>query len=430
MWYGQCGKSSTTKKPLNCFYNDKAKLIDSQESRDILVKLCPELAHKDGKVCCDYKQLLSLQSGLQSAQQMMTRCPACWKNFRELYCQMTCSPNNSLFLNPTLTADGKSIESIDFYVDEAFRDGLYNSCKNVIFPSSNQKIMNFLCGTKAENCNPLKFLKFMGNPELNGESPFLINYPTEPKPNTSIVPMNFSIKLCNETVYVPYTNSTDSACSCQDCILSCPPLPHYTPTKHWELDIGDIHFNIISFVTLLVYLAFLVLFIAGSIVYYKFSSNRKKVQEDPAPGDWQRSPGILAILGKSMDQKIKSVFNKWGNICCDHAIIVIILAVVFVIICSVGLLKFTVITDPVKLWSAPGSQARREKDIFDSKFSPFYRTAQIIFSIKSGSDWSKSTCYKNFNSKQCILTGEILRLEALQKVSYLTKSFCVHLYWG
>ena len=231
MWYGQCEESSTTGKPLNCFYNGKAKSIDSQKSRDILAELCPELAHKDGKVCCDYKQLLSLQSGLQSAQQMMTRCPACWKNFRELYCQMTCSPNNSLFLNASLAADDKSIESIDFYVDEAFRDGLYNSCKNVIFPSSNQKIMNFMCGTKAENCNPLKFLEFMGNPELNGESPYLINYPVTAKP--PIQAMNANIIKCNQSFPDPITKLTRPACSCQDCKASCinPPPIEYLAAK-------------------------------------------------------------------------------------------------------------------------------------------------------------------------------------------------------
>lgn len=46
-------------------------------------------------------------------------------------------------------------------------------------------------------------------------------------------------------------------------------------------------------------------------------------------------------------------------------------------------------TDPVELWAAPDSQARIEKDSFDSTFAPFYRTAQVI--IKSN--------YPNFNQK-------------------------------
>ena len=422
MWYGQCGTNPLTNQAINCLYNGPAKPVNDSKSRDILAQLCPEFAHNDSKVCCAYDQLVSLQSGIQSAQQMMARCPGCWKNFRELYCHMTCSPNNSMFIDPkelSVSDNITSLKAIYYNVDKAFRDGLYNSCKNVIFPSSNQKIMNFLCGTTADKCTPLKFLSYMGDPAANGVSPFEIDYSEKPK--KGIVPMNVDIKLCNETVFEPYTNSTSQPCSCQDCIKSCLPLPHYTPTKHWELDVGDIHFNIISFVTLLVYLAFLILFIAGSIVYYKFSSEPFRAHEYPRAiiGGHQRSSGVLARLGKSMDEKIRNIFTRWGNICCDYSIFVIIGAVVFVIICSIGLLKFTVVTDPVKLWSAPGSQARREKDTFDSSFSPFFRTAQIIFSVKPGSKWYSETCYKTFSkSKSCILTGRIMRLEALQRVSH------------
>ena len=417
MWYGQCGTNPFTRKPINCLYNGPAKPIDGRPSHDILVELCPALAGKNGTVCCSYKQLVSLQSGIQSAQQMMARCPSCWRNFRELYCQMTCSPSNSMFLNPLELIDKKSIKSIEYHVDKEFRDGLYNSCKDVIFPSSNQKIMNFLCGTTADKCSPLKFLRFMGDPEINGVSPFLIKYPESATGN--IDPMDVKVALCNETVTDPYTNKTSDACSCQDCKQSCTPLPHYQPTKHWELDIGDIHFNIISFVTLLVYLAFLVLFIAGSICYYNYSSKHHRSPEYPKAIIGGRQHGVLERLGKSMGMTIKNVFTKWGNICCEHSIFVIIAAIVFVIICSLGLLKFTVVTDPVKLWSSPESQARREKNTFDSNFSPFYRTAQIIFSIKPDSKWyNNRTCYTNFFTQSgCILTGSILRLEALQKVT-------------
>ena len=436
MWYGQCGKNPSTNKHINCLYNGPAKPVDGPKSREILFELCPEFAHNDSKVCCSHSQLVSLQSGIQSAQQMMARCPGCWKNFRELYCRMTCSPNNSMFINATdLNANKTAIINIDYHVDKAFRDGLYNSCKNVVFPSSGQKIMSFMCGTEADKCTPLKFLNFMGNPIRNGESPFSINYPTTHK--DSIDPMYVKIKLCNETVFRPVTNKTSKPCSCQDCIESCPPLPHYTPTKHWELDIGDIHFNLISFATLLVYLAFLVLFIAGSILYYRFSS-KPSYQTHQYPqaviGGRQRSLGVLARLGNSMDRTIKNIFTRWGNICCDYSIVVISGAVVFIIICSVGLLKFTVVTDPVKLWSSPGSQARREKDTFDNKFSPFYRTAQIIFSVKPGSKWNNPNCYRNFFTKlnSCILTGKILHLEALQKVMYVIvnkyKTFSVLIY--
>lgn len=40
------------------------------------------------------------------------------------------------------------------------------------------------------------------------------------------------------------------------------------------------------------------------------------------------------------------------------------------------MLKITV--DPVELWASPDSRSRVEKDYFDSRFSPFYRTNQIF----------------------------------------------------
>lgn len=225
MWYGQCGINPLTYEPLNCLYNGPAKPVDDQESRDILAELCPEFLQSNSKVCCDHNQLSSLQSGMESAQQMMARCPSCWKNFRELYCRMTCSPNNSMFINVTKVAeDGKSIISIQYFVDKEFRDGLYNSCKDVIYPSSKQKIMNFMCGTSADKCNPLKFLRFMGDPSLNGVSPFLVQYPATT--GRGFKAMKAMIRHCSEKVFEPYVNRTEPPCSCEDCLESChQPLP-------------------------------------------------------------------------------------------------------------------------------------------------------------------------------------------------------------
>ncbi len=39
---------------------------------------------------------------------------------------------------------------------------------------------------------------------------------------------------------------------------------------------------------------------------------------------------------------------------------------------------FEVEVDPVRLWVAPGSTAKMQKDIFDQEFGPFYRPQQIF----------------------------------------------------
>jgi len=61
-----------------------------------------------------------------------------------------------------------------------------------------------------------------------------------------------------------------------------------------------------------------------------------------------------------------------------HPSLVILGSLVVVVASSGGLVYMRITTDPVELWSSPASQARQEKDYFDSHFGPFFRTAQLI----------------------------------------------------
>lgn len=45
---------------------------------------------------------------------------------------------------------------------------------------------------------------------------------------------------------------------------------------------------------------------------------------------------------------------------------------------SYGALQLIITTDPVELWANPTSRSRVEKEYFDSRFGPFYRTNQIF----------------------------------------------------
>ena len=45
---------------------------------------------------------------------------------------------------------------------------------------------------------------------------------------------------------------------------------------------------------------------------------------------------------------------------------------------SYGATMLEITVDPVELWANPDSRSRVEKDYFDSRFSPFYRTNQIF----------------------------------------------------
>jgi Niemann-Pick C1 protein len=45
---------------------------------------------------------------------------------------------------------------------------------------------------------------------------------------------------------------------------------------------------------------------------------------------------------------------------------------------SHGVFQLEITVDPVELWANPNSRSRVEKDYFDSRFGPFYRTNQIF----------------------------------------------------
>ena len=74
-------------------------------------------------------------------------------------------------------------------------------------------------------------------------------------------------------------------------------------------------------------------------------------------------------LGARVEHYIEVAFAKWGFLCARYPKSVIACCVIICAVCIGGLAKFTVITNPVDLWSSPNSRARQEKDYFDDNFT-------------------------------------------------------------
>lgn len=55
--------------------------------------------------CCDEVQLGHLENDLSFPKQLMTRCPACFINFKAFLCDFTCSPKQREFLVVTTASD-------------------------------------------------------------------------------------------------------------------------------------------------------------------------------------------------------------------------------------------------------------------------------------------------------------------------------------
>lgn len=60
-----------------------------------------------------------------------------------------------------------------------------------------------------------------------------------------------------------------------------------------------------------------------------------------------------------------------------HAILVLSISSWIITAMCHGVMYLTITTDPVDLWASPSSQTRIEKDYFESRFQPFYRTEQV-----------------------------------------------------
>lgn len=64
--------------------------------------------------------------------------------------------------------------------------------------------------------------------------------------------------------------------------------------------------------------------------------------------------------------------------CANNPVLVLAISSWVIIGLGHGAFYLKITTDPVELWAGPNSRSRVEKDYFDSRFSPFYRTNQIF----------------------------------------------------
>ncbi|EMS45294.1 Niemann-Pick C1 protein [Triticum urartu] len=142
--YGICA-NRTDGKVLNCVNATKAVKPDTLFSTRIQ-SLCPTIT---GDVCCTVDQFDTLHQQVQQAVPFLVGCPACLRNFLNLFCEMSCSPNQSLFINVTSAKQVKNIttvDGIDYYITSNYGEELYNSCKEVKFGTLNTRAMDFLGG--------------------------------------------------------------------------------------------------------------------------------------------------------------------------------------------------------------------------------------------------------------------------------------------
>ncbi|XP_063704530.1 NPC intracellular cholesterol transporter 1 homolog 1b [Culicoides brevitarsis] len=346
-----------------CVDNKEARAGELTEEADaILKKRCPEIYHgNDTPVCCTSDQVLEMDQSFKLAEQMFGRCQTCTQNMLKSICAFSCSAEQSKFVSVKQSDmhEGKEYAiEVEVRLEPEYMEATYESCVGVVSPATGTRVMGIACGgNTVETCDAHKWYEYMGNPDENPFTPFRMTYPKKVDPEASF---NYPVKGCNETYPGHFP------CSCVDCHDSCPkgnePQPE-VPVFH----VGP--FNGPAFVVAIVLGAVLFL-----LVIYGVTCGKDKTPKELNFG------GFVAI-----DIMFARFFTKWGQWVASHPILVLMLFSWLLIGLGYGATKIIIVTDPVELWAAPHSRSRLEKDYFDSRFGPFYRTEQIFIKPKDQS---------------------------------------------
>ncbi len=413
--------------------------------------ICPQYA--DGPVCCDKNQLDTLTSQIGIPRQLFGRCPACLKNFINIFCASTCDPNASQFIDGLLKweEDKKELEvtTATVYLDDEYAHGVFNSCKNVIDPQDNaQKVVDLMC-SNADPCTVEAWFRYLGigNPYVPFPMQYKFDNGSLPKP-PGVVAYNATYYPCN------CHNDSDYSlqCSCTDCGTKdvCPPPP--LPLKN-NFPIKWISIGIAAVGGVIVLLIFITTLIAGILQlirtpkgYSQIDGGRTSTSYGTMPDDDDNDSPTSSIgsindeqnvdmnvkddssccysyfkFGAYFEHWVKRVFYLWGKFATKFWYIVIPTGLVVMGVFASGMYRFKVVTNPVELWSAPNSRARLEKNYFDEHFGPFYRTEMIIVKPHN------QTAYFSGDNGQgsTAVFGPALAWPVLNEVSFNLKFYCV-----
>ncbi|WVF68428.1 hypothetical protein IAT40_003193 [Kwoniella sp. CBS 6097] len=411
---GSCGRTSMFGAELPCPDDGDASKPD-QKLLDLMTSVCGPSYTLPDAVCCDYDQISTLSDRLQQAAPLISSCPACVNNFRSFYCDFTCSPDQSTFLAVTSTqktTDGKdAVKEVNYEVSSDFKQGFYDSCKDVQFGATNGFAMD-LIGGGAKNAS--SFLKYMGDLRPGLGSPFQINFPDNDDSAYSRTPLS-----CSDA------SDINARCACADCPAVCPELPYIAPPSTGKCHVGAV--SCLTFSLLIIYSVAILI----GIAFYSWKQairHRQRRNERHALLHPPQSPtatsghtnGLDGLMGRGGDDSesgpsgsihfrlgrgaslldpmehlqpkqnqvnatLRRFFYRLGLFCAKRPTHVFFLTAIVVTLLNIGWKFFTVETDPVRLWVAPNSETATQKHYFDEMFGPFYRPEQIFITQPGGS---------------------------------------------
>ncbi|XP_049852648.1 NPC intracellular cholesterol transporter 1 homolog 1b-like isoform X2 [Schistocerca gregaria] len=368
VWYGECYDDGASNK-FNCYTNITAQNLTDKDSLEYLKQTCPFLVDQEAKyatLCCDGPMLVSMQEKLSVAEGLLKRCPTCLNNFRKHLCGMTCDPHQSRFMEPASTKINEEtqkeyIDKLIVYLSKDYMEGTFNSCRQVLMPSSGVPALEAMCGSfGAAGCTYDRWFAYMGDDDTP-LVPFPIVY-NETAPDGMEL-YNPDVLPCNQS----YEN--DYACSCADCEESCPADITVIDTgeTNEEFKIGEADGVLV--IMAIIYGIFAIGFLT-SVIFVSQSDTGGS----PPSLIYKLFFGGIPLFQTTLSK----LFRKLGLVFASYPGATICLTSWAVVGMSYGALSLIVTTDRIELWASPTSQSRIEKDYFDTHFGPFYRTEQVF----------------------------------------------------
>lgn len=342
--------------------------------------------------------------------------------------------------------DQTAVKSSDFFVSEHFGQGFYDSCKSIQVGATNGYAMDLIGGGAKDYQG---FFQFMGDVKDMG-SPFQINFPLQIPPE--VTPFDTTPRSCSD-------NDLASRCTCIDCPDICQQLPPVAPPgSEPSCHVGAI--SCLSFILVIAYGLAIASFFLGYIIPVTIRKRREKLYErvalsaDGASDSTPLSPrshsrGLVGAsslahpdgeesLGNYSDSRhlgrgaslldpietvqprqyrlnafLRRRFYRLGLLAANHPWLTFTLVFAVMALLNLGWNSFQIEKDPVRLWVAPDSESRLEKEYFDEHFGPFYRPQQIYVTsttpLSSDLRTSQSTDMSVLSLRQPILSWDNLK---------------------
>ena len=102
--------------------------------------------------------------------------------------------------------------------------------------------------------------------------------------------------------------------------------------------------------------------------------------------EWDPEVKPEVILNQASPSRIQKLFYNWTNFVQNHPFWIILVSISFILFMMSGLIFIDFTTDPIKLWTSSESRSYKEYVKYNKYFGPFYRTQQIIATLKPDYD--------------------------------------------